>query len=113
MIRVVNKRTHKPGDATQFYIGRPSPLGNPFSHMNNTLAEFKVATREEAVVKYKDWLAERWEKGGEIGHMAALIASAAVKGDVDLVCWCAPLACHGDIIREAIIGTFAQKDDKW
>jgi hypothetical protein len=55
VIRVMNKRTYKGGG---YYIGRPSALGNPFSHVEHSLALRHVASRDEAVEKYRVWLAE-------------------------------------------------------
>jgi hypothetical protein len=72
------------------YIGRPSKWGNPFSHQDGTLAQFKVATREEAVESYRQWVLQQPEL------MAAL---SELRGKV-LGCWCAPLACHGDVLME-------------
>lgn len=74
------------------YIGRPSKWGNPFSHLNGTLAKFKVASREEAIAKYREWLLSQPEL------MAAL---PELKGKV-LGCWCAPQACHGDVLVELV-----------
>ena len=78
------------------YIGRPSPWGNPFSHKSGTLAKYQVATLEEAVRKYKDYILAYPE----------LLAKAKkeLKGKT-LGCWCKtpknPSAlCHGDILLE-------------
>lgn len=71
------------------YIGRPSKWGNPFSHLQNTLAEFKVDTRNEAISRYSDWIKNQPD-------MIAM-AKKELKGKV-LGCWCAPLPCHGDIL---------------
>lgn len=38
------------------YIGRPSEWGNPFSHLPASAAEWRVATRDEAIRKYEEWL---------------------------------------------------------
>jgi hypothetical protein len=50
---VVNCRKTKNFD---IYIGRPSKWGNPFSHKDSDLAEYKVKTRKEAIEKYKEWI---------------------------------------------------------
>lgn len=50
---VVNKRHGVPDDV---YIGRGSQWGNPFSHLFNTEADFKVDTREETIEMYRRWL---------------------------------------------------------
>jgi len=72
------------------YIGRPSKWGNPFSHLDGTRATFKVATRAEAIEKYRRWLLDNVEL------MAAL---PELRGKV-LGCWCAPKPCHGDVLLE-------------
>ena len=47
-ITVVNKYKESGGAAV--FIGRPSPLGNPFSHLDTASSRVtKVASREEAV----------------------------------------------------------------
>lgn len=77
-------------EAYDIYIGRPSEWGNPYSHKLGTLAKFRVATREEALEKYEEWLeAQPWlvEK-----------IQFELRGKV-LGCWCAPdRKCHGDIL---------------
>lgn len=70
------------------YIGRPSKWGNPFSHLPNTLAKFRVASREEAIRRYEMWLKAQ-------PHLVAALPE--LRGKV-LGCWCAPLACHGDVL---------------
>ena len=76
------------------YVGRPSKWGNPFSHKGGTLAKFKVATREEAVQKFREWIVTQPDL------MAAL---PELKGKT-LACWCSPLACHGDVLLELANG---------
>ena len=70
------------------YIGRPSKWGNPFSHLPNTLARYRVATREEAIARYEEWLRRQPDLMADLKEL---------KGKV-LGCWCAPLACHGDVL---------------
>lgn len=71
------------------YVGRPTKWGNPFTHLpGKTRAEFRVATREEAVMRYEEYLKSCPDL------MAAL---AELKGR-DLSCWCAPLPCHADVL---------------
>lgn len=86
---IVNKYHKIPYDV---YIGRGSVWGNPFSHMENTKAEFKVATREEAVEKYREWI---------ITQPQLLRRLPELKGKV-LGCFCKPKVCHGDVLVELI-----------
>jgi hypothetical protein len=72
---VVHKR--QPHDV---YVGRPSKWGNPF-------VIGRDGTREQVIRKYECWLSTDLKKQ----------AKAELKGKV-LACWCAPLACHGDVL---------------
>ena len=63
------------------YIGRPSKWGNPFT-------PGKDGTRPEVIRKYEAWIATQ-------PRLLACLPELAGK---DLVCWCAPKACHGDVL---------------
>ena len=64
-------------------IGRPSKWGNPFSIG-------KHGTREEVVAMYEQWLLAR--------PLLLAQARAELVGK-DLVCYCKPAACHGDVLH--------------
>lgn len=85
----MSKVVHCKKEVYDVYIGRPSKFGNPFSHKDGTLAKYKVATRDEAVQKYEEWLMQQPE----------LIEAAKkeLKGKI-LGCWCHPASCHGDVL---------------
>lgn len=82
-MRILNK--HKdviPKSAV--YIGRPSKWGNPF-------VIGKDGTREDVIAKYRVW----------IGNNPALMSQAKKElAGKDLVCFCAPLPCHGDVLMD-------------
>ena len=100
MIRIANRKTWK---GQGHYVGRPSPLGNPYSHVLGTLAEFKVATRDEAVDKYRDWLFSRLDGDNPATRMfVALLDEYESKGELTLICNCTPERCHGEVIKEFI-----------
>jgi hypothetical protein len=88
---VVNKRKHVP-TPSDVYIGRPSKFGNPFSHKDGTLAQFRVSTREEAIARYREWIPT------QPGLMAALPELAGKT----LICWCKPAPCHGDVLADLV-----------
>lgn len=90
--RVVNCRV-EPCDV---YIGRPSKWGNPYSHKEGTLAEFKVETKEEAISQYRRYL-WRLIKSEEVTLKELLSLDGKTLG-----CFCKPRSCHGDIICQAI-----------
>lgn len=75
-------------------ICRPSKWGNPFSSKENTLAEFKVATREEAISNYEQWITK-----GDGMHLLKDLHE--LKGKV-LGCWCHPKKCHGDVLVKLV-----------
>ena len=76
--KVVHKR-----EAHDVYIGRPSKWGNPF-------VIGKDGTREEVIAKYRAWLLKQ----------PALLATLPELKGKTLGCWCAPQACHGDVLAE-------------
>lgn len=69
----------KPHDV---YIGRPGPWGNPFVLKHET-------ERERVVAKYEAWLRTQPE--------LITRAKRELKGKT-LGCFCAPKACHGDVL---------------
>lgn len=91
---VVNKYKHKPtGD--DVYIGRGSKWGNPFTHIpSGTAAAVVVATREEAIESYREYITT--------GKGACILKDLHELKDKNLVCFCAPKTCHGDILKELI-----------
>lgn len=84
-MKVLNKKTDVIG-RNDVYIGRPSKWGNPFFIGRD-------GTRSEVIAKYTAWLGERPE----------LVAQAKIelKGK-NLVCFCAPLACHGHVLAKLV-----------
>lgn len=82
MPRVLNRRrVGVPSGAV--YIGRGSKWGNPF-------AIGEDGDRAEVIEKYKTHLQ----------HSPNLIASLGELKGKDLVCYCKPAACHGDVLLE-------------
>jgi hypothetical protein len=107
-IVVMNKKTYKGAGE---YVGRPSVLGNPFSHIpTGTLAQFVVKSRDEAVDKYGDWLKEQWRVNPKVKAELIRLTKLAIKNDgITLICWCAPQRCHCEKLAEAIIGISKSK----
>lgn len=94
-ITVVNKRKHKAG-SNDVYIGRPSALGNPYP--------VETYGREPCIAKYETFICHAIEDGNkkivaELDHIAHMVLDGR---DVNLVCWCAPSPCHGNVIKRII-----------
>lgn len=86
-------RVHHKKAYYDIYIGRPSKWGNPFSHKEDTLAEFKTSSRKESITKHKEWLLANEELMNDLHEL---------KGKV-LGCWCdEDKTCHGDILVELV-----------
>jgi len=79
-------------DDYDIYIGRGSVWGNPYTHLENTAALFKVGSREEAVEKYRTYI---------LGHPLLLEQLPTLKGKI-LGCWCRPKRCHGEILIDLL-----------
>jgi hypothetical protein len=93
MCEVVNIKNKK----CDVYIGRHQDpekgfWGNPFSHSPETLAEFRVATRKEAISKYEQYLLGRPD----------MIARLHELKHKKLGCFCKPKSCHGDILKKYV-----------
>lgn len=75
------KVVHCKREPFDVYIGRPSKWGNPFVIGTD-------GDRTEVVRKYAAWIKTQ-------PHL--MNALPELKGKT-LACWCAPYACHGDIL---------------
>lgn len=75
----INRSERQPNT---MYIGRPTIWGNPF-------VIGRDGNREQVIAKYKEYI----ESKPELKEKARIF----LKGK-DLACFCAPLACHGDVL---------------
>lgn len=92
--KTVNLKVVGRGYTDGVYIGRPSVFGNPFT-------VGKDGTREEVIAAYEKHL----QAHPEIVEQA--------KRDLpgrNLICWCAPLACHGDVLLKLANGLLDPED---
>ena len=92
MIKVVNKKNWRGGG---YYIGRPSPLGNPFRIGRD-------GSREEVIRKYRVWLWGEIKKRGRVYDELLKLVEWDREVEVTLLWWCKPLPCHGDVIKRAV-----------
>ena len=63
------------------WTSRPSKWGNPFRIGRD-------GTRAQVIARYERWLGEQPELIGQLGELEGKT----------LGCWCAPNACHGDVL---------------
>ena len=90
-IEVVNKYKD-PVDSNTFYVGRGSKLGNYRPNgldKTQAIRWFKNQTESGLSSDQKDYLNKIWAHGRKFGV-------------VKLQCFCAPKACHAEVIREIL-----------
>ena len=88
-----------------YYIGRPSVLGNPFTHngVKTNLAKLSFKTREDAIAAYEKYFDTMYGKDDEFTKAFDEIYEHYKNGeDIYLQCFCKPLPCHGDIIEKKL-----------
>jgi len=79
--KVLNKKQLRGPVPDAIYIGRPSIWGNPF-------VIGRDGTRADVIAKYESWLTQQPRLMAQLDRLAGR----------HLVCWCAPLPCHGDVL---------------
>ena len=104
MIYIYNRRaeTHNKND---FYIGRGSILGNPYSHIKDrkTKAIYEAKDRDDAIDKYSHYFDLMYGSNKAFTQAIDEIYEVYRRGDdVFLGCFCKPLRCHGDVIKEKL-----------
>ena len=83
MPKVYNKKSFEIPEGA-VYVGRPTKWGNPF-------VIGKDGTRDYIIKKYRQWLGPQIRDG----HL-----NPQELAGKDLICWCAPEACHADVLLE-------------
>lgn len=73
------------------YIGRPGKWGNPFEIG-------KHGTRDEVIEKYREYVLATPHLMDSLHELEGMI----------LGCWCAPKACHGDVLVDLAYQRFAK-----
>ncbi|MDJ0276025.1 DUF4326 domain-containing protein [Sphingomonas sp. 2R-10] len=95
MCKVLNKRLTS-GNTSAVYIGRRSKWGNPFRIGPD-------GDRAIVIAKYERWLQSQH-------HL--LRALDELRGRY-LVCYCAPLPCHGDLLLKLASATRDERIAWW
>jgi hypothetical protein len=80
------------------YVGRPTPLGNPF------VLETE-ADRPRILEQYEQWLDEQLQDPDSAASKEMQrLADLATEQDVKLICSCSPRMCHADVIKQRLEG---------
>ena len=85
------------------YVGRPSPLGNPWPLGRD-------GSREQVIARYRRWLWQRLQQADSPQRQALEeLLGHARRQPLVLLCWCHPLPCHAQVIRNALLWLAAQQ----
>ena len=103
-IKIINKRAENCDYAV--YIGRGSPLGNPFffGSPSHPQAKYPVKDRNEAISQFKVYL-ENCVKDGVWDVCDAindLVIRKLLGEEIVLSCFCSPKPCHGEVVRDFV-----------
>jgi Tfp pilus assembly protein PilO len=85
--------TNKKAGGRGVYVGRPSPLGNPFVLKQE-------AERERVIAQYEEWLRDQLKMKNERvrSELNRLYQQLVQTGQLELTCWCSPRKCHAEVI---------------
>lgn len=81
--KLMTRVVHCKREPYDVYIGRPSKWGNPFLLTTPN-------SRQVVIDQYREWIQNQPE---------LLAALHELRGKT-LGCWCAPKACHGDVLAQ-------------
>lgn len=103
-ITVINKRVepYRRGE----YVGCPSLLGNPYQLG-------KDGTRLEVIQKYRCWLWGQLKQKGLVHAKLIKLRNQASVSDLTLICWCAPLPCHAEVIKSCLEWMMTPGYEQW
>jgi hypothetical protein len=86
--RVLHARLRQSLPPGAIYVGRPSVFGNPF-------VIGRDGDRATVIARYEEWI--------RAPEQAQLLERARRElHGRDLVCWCAPQACHADVLLQLV-----------
>lgn len=99
-------RVGRRGDRGAVYIGRPTPLGNPFVLK-------REEDREKVYAQYTEWFNQKIrDEDPDVLMELIKLLNIARKGDLVLGCYCAPRRCHGDAIKQWIDNRLQQEKER-
>lgn len=84
-------------------VHRPYLLGNPYSHLENSKAEFKVNSRKEAIDKYGDYFYNNKKLKSKVDSLKNNSVTC-------LECFCLPQDCHIRILMEYIYNSYLNSE---
>lgn len=102
-VRIINAKTaSKEERAKAEYVGRENKrYGLPQSPLHNP---FKDGDRATSIAKYRKHLLNALKEDPTVAQeFSRLLGQLEQEGAVTLMCWCAPKACHAEVIRDLLL----------
>lgn len=111
-VNVSSVKLWRGGSSPAIYIGRgPAPSGMEAAGLGNPFVVGQGYAQGEAVIAYEHWLREQCRTQTNVYHKVIALARRVAAGEhLTLICWCKgkggklDTACHGDVLRRAILG---------
>ena len=107
MIKVVNAHNYrKEEEVTAIYIGRhkmPACCHFAIPALANWNSMRGESTRNTVIEEYRQAFRKDWKADGPMKEGYKQLEEIAKTTNIALVCWCAPKACHGDLLKEGLL----------
>lgn len=101
-VKVIHIRDADFNNPTHVYIGRGSSRrpGNPLANPEKLKDE---KSRVSNIGRYRRWLWEHLFPGSrQLVEIQRLHRLHDAHGELNLVCFCAPKVCHGDVVKSVL-----------
>lgn len=95
---VINIKNKKNWSGNGHYVGRPSPLSNPF-----IITELQ--SRIKCIKAYANMLRNEILDNNPtiISALSNLYSYLLEHNELNLVCYCSPLPCHAEVIKQVLL----------
>lgn len=84
------------------YVGRPSPLGNPYPMRNE-------GERIKVIRAFARWFQRAKEEDPAVRAELDRLYRVLKSGRLELTCWCSPRKCHAEIIARELAARAARE----
>jgi len=104
-IEIINGKTDGFIGEDKIYIGRKnSRYGVEASPLANVFSIKSEKQRDSSIENYTGYLFQQYASGqGPVYEELMRLATLHKQGVyIKLACWCAPKACHGDVIKKIV-----------
>jgi hypothetical protein len=98
-VTVVKRGTSTAVGAERVYVGRGSPLGNPYPMQDQSPHE-----RTRVCIACEEHMRLEINNNNRliVNELERILNIVKSGTDVELECFCAPLQCHGDYLKQCI-----------